>query len=140
MNFIYITCVQLQTRLMPLIIRVRGTEEEEEWVMWCLGNTSSNLKEFKSLYKMRSLRSRTHTHNTCRINYGRILPSGQLESCSLRSPPERHTLSPCDQAQRTQYTQTEEFVTSAEDTFTKKPGRKSKSPLHFIRTSENLSD
>jgi hypothetical protein len=29
---LYITCVKLQTRLMPLIIRVSGTEEEEEWV------------------------------------------------------------------------------------------------------------
>jgi len=95
--------------------------------MWCLGNASSNLKEFKSLYRMRSLRSRTHTRNTCRINYGRILRSGQLESCSLRPPPEHHTLIPCDQAQRTQHKHTEEFVTSAEDTFTKKPGLGSES-------------
>jgi len=31
-ELLYITCVKIQTRLMPLIIRVSGTEEEEEWV------------------------------------------------------------------------------------------------------------
>jgi hypothetical protein len=79
---------------MPLIIRVSGAEEGEEWVC---GATAHEFHSERVQVVLQNVFVKeqdpppppTHTHNnTCRINYGHILPSGQLESCSLYLPPD----------------------------------------------------